>query len=630
MEARATPQGTKAPEQVYHDLFWAVGGEEAEWRRKTSPAWFGEAQRIAGDRSFFHWQLEFPEVFFEGGKKKENPGWDAVVGNPPYVRQETLGEFKGYFEEKYRVYHGVADLYVYFFERGHQLLRPNGDFGFISSNKFMRSNYGKPLREFLRDGIHIKEIVDFGELPVFPEAATFPAIYLTEKDDSNIPTVYTQVQSLVFESLNKLVHEDGLSLSPYAFEGENWALQNKNETTIMKKMGWKCVNLGEYVNGEIRRGILTGFNEAFFIDRSTKNQLISEDPKCEEIIKPLVVGDDVRKYEINYHDRYIIFTRRGIDIEKYPTIRDHLKQFKEMLTPKQNKNTNTGRKPGNYQWYEIQDTVDYYTDFEKQKIVYPEIAKESRFAIDFNNGYFLNNKCFFIPRYDPYLLSVLNSKLIFFYILRICSILGDPSKKGRAELRSVHMETIPIRRISFSTPEDERRRRAEKLKELCAAGQFEKVLEVVDGCLPKDAAGEFVAEGERSDVVHDLLAHLAEEMIRMNKEKQEEIRGFLAWLEEFIGARIDDISNKTKVSAYYEIEFSELLSIMKKNKRKLACDPNRRAFSEDLRREFSASMEKLSPLLLRIGETDRLIDAIVYRLYGLTAEEIEIVEGSLS
>jgi len=116
----------------------------------------------------------------------------------------------------------------------------------------------------------------------------------------------------------------------------------------------------------------------------------------------------------------------------------------------------------------------------------------------------------------------------------------------------------------------------------------------------------------------------------MNKEKQEEIRGFLAWLEEFIGARIDDISNKTKVSAYYEIEFSELLSIMKKNKRKLACDPNRRAFSEDLRREFSASMEKLSPLLLRIGETDRLIDAIVYRLYGLTAEEIEIVEGSLS
>jgi hypothetical protein len=165
---------------------------------------------------------------------------------------------------------------------------------------------------------------------------------------------------------------------------------------------------------------------------------------------------------------------------------------------------------------------------------------------------------------------------------------------------------------------------------LCAAGQLEKVLEVASDCLPKDDAGEFDAEGERSDVVHDLLAHLAEEMIRMNRKKQEEIRGFLAWLAEFCGARIDDLSNKTKVSAYYEIEFSELLSILKKNKRKLACDPNRRAFSEDLRREFSASMEKLSPLLLRIEKVDRLIDAVVYRLYGLTEAEVAIVEGSLA
>jgi len=156
------------------------------------------------------------------------------------------------------------------------------------------------------------------------------------------------------------------------------------------------------------------------------------------------------------------------------------------------------------------------------------------------------------------------------------------------------------------------------------------VLEVVDGCLPKDDAGELIAEAERSDVVCDLLAHLAEEMIRMNKEKQEEIRGFLAWLADFIGARVDDLSNKTKVQAYYEIEFPELLAVLKKNKRKLACDPGRRAFGEDLRREYSASMEKLAPLLARIGEADRLIDLIVYKLYGLTAEEVAIVEGSLS
>jgi hypothetical protein len=163
-----------------------------------------------------------------------------------------------------------------------------------------------------------------------------------------------------------------------------------------------------------------------------------------------------------------------------------------------------------------------------------------------------------------------------------------------------------------------------------AAGRFGEVLEAVDGCLPKDAEGEAIAGSERSDVVCDLLAHLAEEMIRMNKEKQEEIRGFLAWLSDFTSARVSELTSKTKVFAYYEIEFSELLSVLKKNKRKLACDPGRRAFSEDLRREYSASMEKLAPLLLRIGETDRLIDAIVYRLYGLSAEEAAIVEVSLS
>jgi len=170
----------------------------------------------------------------------------------------------------------------------------------------------------------------------------------------------------------------------------------------------------------------------------------------------------------------------------------------------------------------------------------------------------------------------------------------------------------------------------EKLFGLCAAGRFEKVLDVVDGCLPKDAAGEFIAEGERSDFVHDLLAHLAEEMIRMNKEKQEEIWGFLAWLEDFIGAKVDDLSNKTKVQAYYEVDFGELLSVLKKNKRKLVVDPGRRAFSEDLRREYSESMEKLSPLLLRIGEVDRLIDRVVYKLYGLSEAEVAIVKSSLS
>ncbi len=122
---------------------------------------------------------------------------------------------------------------------------------------------------------------------------------------------------------------------------------------------------------------------------------------------------------------------------------------------------------------------------------------------------------------------------------------------------------------------------------------------------------------------------LAEKMIEMNKQEKEETKGFLLWLEGRIGTEVEAPISNTKIRAYYEIEFKEFLAVLKKNKRKLGADPVRRVFQDDLRREFQDSMGKLVPLLAKVGETDRLIDEIVYRLYGLTDEEIEIVEKSL-
>ena len=381
------PTRNKDAEMVYHDMFWGVAGDEAEWRRKTWGQWFKQAQEMADQRAFFHWELEFPEIFFESGAVKENPGWDAVIGNPPYVRQEKLGADKVYFETCFKTYHGVADLYVYFFERGHSVLREDGDFGFISSNKFVRSNYGKPLRTYLNEGISIRQIIDFGELPVFPEAATFPAIYLTAKTKISGPTIYTKVRSLEFKSLDDLVRTSGLILQSSAFDGDNWTLSKDNEAVILRKMEGLGTNLEKYVNGAVRRGVLTGLNDAFIIDRTTKDTLVANDPKNAEIIKPLVVGDDVRKYEINYRERYLIFSRRGIDIENYPEIKKHLEQWKEKLTPKKFENDKVGRKPGRYQWYELQDTTEYFKDFGKPKIIYPDIGITCRFTLD-EVGYF--------------------------------------------------------------------------------------------------------------------------------------------------------------------------------------------------------------------------------------------------
>lgn len=131
---------------------------------------------------------------------------------------------------------------------------------------------------------------------------------------------------------------------------------------------------------------------------------------------------------------------------------------------------------------------------------------------------------------------------------------------------------------------------------------------------------------DQTDVIHDLLAFLAEQMIAMNKEKQQEVRGFLAWLERTVGAKVDDLSNKTALRAYHEHDLKTLLDVLYQNRRRLNIDPQTRSVQESIEREFSASMAKLTPLKAHIAVTDRLIDLIVYRLYGLTEEEIAIVE----
>jgi hypothetical protein len=167
-----------------------------------------------------------------------------------------------------------------------------------------------------------------------------------------------------------------------------------------------------------------------------------------------------------------------------------------------------------------------------------------------------------------------------------------------------------------------------ELQEQYGAGKFDEILAQVDACLPKDAAGNFIPDQEKSDVVHDLLAFLAEKMLEMNKQKQQEIKGFLGWLEGYLGAKVEDLTPKTKLQGYYEHDFDTFLAVLKKNKKKIKIDPARREPAEALRAEFDGSMNKLGPLRERIRRTDDLIDAVVYKLYGLTEEEIVIVKGS--
>ncbi|MDM9384138.1 TaqI-like C-terminal specificity domain-containing protein [Chlorogloeopsis sp. ULAP01] len=395
----------------------------------------------------FDWAVEFAEVFADGG-------FDIQVANPPYVRQELIKHLKPTLQKVYpAVYTGTSDLYCFFYARALQLLKAGGMLAFISSNKWFRAKYGEKLRKHIGDTCYVSNVTDFGELPVFKSAAVLVMIFLAQKESkiSNIPpSIFTQVTSLEapYPNVKEIINKNGNILQNEAFRGYNWKVIDVKSANLLYKMELASVPLSEYINSKIYWGVKTGFNKAFIIDTKKRAELIAQDPKSTEIIKPLAIGDDVRKWKINNQNKWLIFTRRGIDIDAYPAIKAHLSQWQKELTPKINSQQSIGRKPGRYEWYEIQDDIAYYQEFEKPKIIYPEICKESRFAIDYD-GLFINNKVFIIPIEDLYLLGVLNSSYVWEYLKSICSKLLGKS----LELRSIYMNKIPIPNASSTERE---------------------------------------------------------------------------------------------------------------------------------------------------------------------------------
>lgn len=613
--------GNEVEEEYYEELQNHLSPNRSlDWSRFREFEWFRRAQELAQEKRFFHWELEFPEAF----SGKENPGFDVVIGNPPYVRQEKLGEDKKYFEAKYKTYHSIADLYVYFIERGVSLLNGDGIFSYIVANKWMRANYGEPLREWMKT-LRILEVVDFGDLPVFETATTYPCILTISSGETKPNFNVTQVETLDFNNLNEYVLKNRYEVSQSTLDDDGWALADKRTQKLLAKLNALGTPLGKYVDGKIYRGVLTGLNEAFVINVNTRNELIKEDRKSVELIKPFLEGKDIKRYEPTESGKYLILIPRGWTRAKFPSSNDHWLDFKEgypaianYLSPFAELAKKRYDK-GEF-WWELR-ACDYYDLFENPKIIVPSIIRTASYAFD-NHGFYSNDKTTIIPITDLFLICILNSKVPDFVMHSISS-----TKRGNYfEYKPMYLQQLPIRRIQFNTPEPELARMIEELKSLYESGNFDQILSQVDACLPKDAQGNFLPE-EKSDVVHDLLAFLAEQMLEMNKAKQKEIKGFLGWLESYVGAKADDLTPKTKIQSYYYYDFDELLAVLKKNKKKLKVDPSRREPAELLQAEFQASMGKLKPLMDRIERTDRLIDQVVYKLYGLTEEEIGIVEG---
>ena len=391
----------------------------------------------------FEWRFEFPEVLDDQGAFV---GFDVVIGNPPYIRQEELKEIKPYLKENYEVYHGTADLYQYFTEKGLNLLDEGGVFHFIMPNKWIRANYGKSLRGWLQDR-QVRQIIDFGDLPVFEEATTYPC--LLEIQNRNNPGVFKalEVEELPVENIDRLMEEEGFQVDARKLSEDGWSLVPLEAQRLLDKLKAKGTPLGKYVDGHIYYGIKTGYNKAFVIDEETKERLIAEDASSEELIKPFLAGRDIKRYQVPEPENYLIFTRRGVDIDKYPAIKSYLEGFKEQLEPRPKDIPNKdwpGRKPGSYEWYEIQDAVDYYEEFEKPKIIFAEIATSGQFMIDDNNIY-VDTTAFIMAESSKGLLGILNSTLWSY----LFSLTSSEIRGGYLRWKKQYMNIMPLPESDF-------------------------------------------------------------------------------------------------------------------------------------------------------------------------------------
>ncbi len=430
--------GLDVPSGAYERMAKSLE-DDTEWVDVEGADWYESAQTMSEDWDFLHWKLAFPEAFYEEtGEQLADAGFDAVVGNPPYVRMEEFKQLKEYLEAEYVTHSARTDLYVYFMERTvSDLLRTEGEYGVIVSNKFMRANYGASVRSLLASETNIREIVDFGGLPVFPDATVRSAVlFIKNTTTEREQPVYAPVDSLTFTSLSSKVESSGFEVNPDGLQGGDWRLVNRKVSQIMEKVENKGTPLNESLDtSEICRGIVTGRNEAFFIDDETRQELINQDPDSEEVIEPMVRGENIRRYHIRDRQQWMLYMGEGVDIERYPAVEQHLRQYKEELEGRATEQP----------WYELQQPQGEYVDyFDSPKVVYPEIAPEARFAFD-DGPLYPNNKCFFLPTEEKAYVPLLNSTLSVFYLSQVLAKLeGSSADSVYYEFRRQYMKELPI------------------------------------------------------------------------------------------------------------------------------------------------------------------------------------------
>ncbi|WRA13111.1 class I SAM-dependent DNA methyltransferase [Helicobacter pylori] len=422
-------------------------------RKKLDDALSGREYQNA-----FEWRFEFPEVLNDEG---DFLGFDCIIGNPPYIRQEQIKDIKPLLEKQYQnFYNGTADIYTYFFALSYHLLKEKGFNAFITSNKYARSQYGAKLRELLLKKTTIVSYMELNALKVFESATVDTSImsFIKQKPPKESRFNYYEPTP---DDKNDLKSARPLPMRQNALSTESFIFANATLLDLRDKMESVGTPLKDW-DIQINYGIKTGANEAFIIPTEKREEILNacktqeERERTETLIKPILRGKDIKRYSYEWASLWVINTHNGytsnlkskippIDIEKYPAIKAHLNSHWDTIATR----SDQGDTP-----YHLRNCA-YLEDFEKEKIVYGEIVQEPRFYLD--NGecelrYFYAEATSFIltGEHLHYLLGMLHSKLITFAFKTFYA--GGGLGESGYRYKKAFIERLPIPKI---TPENQ-------------------------------------------------------------------------------------------------------------------------------------------------------------------------------
>ena len=376
-------------------------------------------------------------------------GFDIVIGNPPYVQLQKDGGSlaKLYQTYKYDTFERTGDIYSLFYERGVQLLNDKGILCYITSNKWMRANYGASTRQFFAEKTHPLLLIDFGNIQVFETATVDTNILILQnkpkaKRHENKDAFAVRINNdfnIEDQSLQEYVLKNGYSLS--SLSQNAWVVGERDIYGIKEFIEQQGVPIGKWTT--INYGVKTGLNEAFIIPEDVKEKLIKDEPKSIEILKPVLRGKDISAWHPDYGNFWLIstFPSLNIDIEKYNAVKKYLLSVGKDRLEQNGK----GRKKTGNQWFETQDQISYWKNFEQPKIIYPNMTKYLPFVYDESDCFYSNDKSFILTGNNlKYLTCFLNSKLF-----KYCFSDNFPELQGGTkELRKVFFDKIPIKQIT--------------------------------------------------------------------------------------------------------------------------------------------------------------------------------------